>query len=276
MSDIRKDLSSELSEPEALDRRRLIKGAGAAVTFGMLASAFGAVMPRGVRAADSAAGVNCLTILYPAGEGKSFNADYYRDKHLTMIMKLYGNSIQRFELRKVVAAPTAKPPAYAAAINIWINDLAAFQANNEKYGKAMIDDVPNFTNAQPTIQYDIVHGLAGAERSTIKVGDTCLTILYPNGEGVRWEVEKYRAGHMPLIMRLYGPEAIKRFELRKGNSGQAPGTPPAFIGTVNIYINSQAAFDAAGAKHTKTLVDDVPNFSSVMPTAFPTRIHGIG
>jgi hypothetical protein len=45
---------------------------------------------------------------------------------------------------------------------------------------------------------------------------------------------------------------------------------------VNIYINKQAAFDAAGQKHGPTLVKDVPNFSSVMPTAFPTAIHGVG
>ncbi len=39
---------------------------------------------------------------------------------------------------------------------------------------------------------------------------------------------------------------------------------------MNIYINDQAAFDAAGKQHTKTLVDDVPHFSNVMPIAFPT------
>src|SRR5690606_12915947 len=111
------------------------------------------------------------------------------------------------------------PARHSAAINIWINDLAAFNANNEKHGQTLRDDVPNFTNGQPTIQYDRVHGEAGAARSAPQVGDTCVTILYPNGEGVRWEVDKYRTGHMPLIMRLYGTEAIKRFELRQGQSG---------------------------------------------------------
>ncbi len=36
--------------------------------------------------------------------GLTFNADYYRDRHLTTIMKLYGNTIQRMELRKVNSA----------------------------------------------------------------------------------------------------------------------------------------------------------------------------
>ncbi|HEV7717059.1 MAG TPA: EthD family reductase, partial [Steroidobacteraceae bacterium] len=263
-------------ETHSYSRRDVVKTGGSAVTLGMLAAAFGATLPKGVRAAESAQGVNALTILYPAGEGLTFNADYYRDHHLKMIMKLYGNTIQRFELRKVNAPPAgaaapppppagapAPPPRYAAAINIWINDLDAFNANNQKHGKTMTDDVPNFTNAKPIIQYDKVHGEMGAKRSAPKLGDTCLTILYPNSDGVRWDVDYYKKGHMPLIMRLYGEKAIKRFELRKGDSGMGGGKP-AYIGSVNIYINEQAAFDAAGKQHGKTLQEDVPHFSSVM------------
>jgi hypothetical protein len=55
----------------------------------------------------------------------------------------------------------------------------------------------------------------------------------------------------------------------------APGSKAEFIGSINIYIANQAAFDAAGKEHGQTLVKDVPNFSSVMPTAFPTVIHGL-
>ena len=57
---------------------------------------------------------------------------------------------------------------------------------------------------------------------------------------------------MPLIMKLYGHQAIKRFELRKGDAGMAPNSKPDYLGTVNIYINNQAAFDEAGKQHTKT------------------------
>ncbi len=256
------------------------------VTLGMLASAFGATLPLGARAADSAQGVTAMTILYPAGEGLHFKADYYRDHHLTLIKKLYGNSIQRFELRTVspppappagAAPPPGAPPApkFAAAINIWIADLAAFTANNEKHGKTLIDDVPNFTNAMPSIQFDTVAGEMGAKRSAPKVGDTCLTILYPNSDGAKWDIDYYRANHMTLIMRLYGTKAIKRFELRKGDKNMA-GAKPEFIGTVNIYIQDQKAFDEAGKQHGQTLRNDVPNFSSVFPTAFPSVIYGVG
>ena len=179
-------------------RRDVVKSGSAAVTFGMLASAFGAALPEHVRAADSATGTTCLTILYPAGPDITFNADYYRDHHLVTIMKLYGSSIERFELRTVAPPPAPPagaapggappPPRFSAAVNIWVADLDAFNANNQKHGKTLADDVPHFTNGQPTIQYDKVEGMMGAPRSAAKVGDTCLTILYPNSEGVRWDV----------------------------------------------------------------------------------------
>jgi uncharacterized protein (TIGR02118 family) len=263
--------------PATLTRREILGGAGAGVTVGMLASAFGALLPDGAVAARGAATGDCMTIVYPAGEGIRFDADYYRDHHLRTIMSLYGSSIARFELRTVMPAAAGAPPEpHAAAVNIWIGDLAAFDAGNARHGATLVADVPNFTNAMPMIQYDKIHGEMGRGRDSPRLGDACLTILYRNGEGVRWDVDYYRKAHMPLIMRLYGAAAISRFELRKGDSGQAPGTKPGFIGTVNIYINDQAAFDAAGKQHGPALIADVPHFSSVMPTAFPTVIHGIG
>ena len=246
------------------------------VTLGLLAAAFGAALSKDVRAAGSVSDLHAMTILYPAGDGIQFDPDYYRDHHLKLIMRLYGSSIKRFELRTVPSSPGAPAePKFSAAVNIWIADFDAFNANNTQHGAELVADVHNFTNSQPTIQFDEVHGMMGSPASAMKIGDSCLTILYPNSEGVRWDVEYYRTHHMPLIMRLYGQDAIKRFELRKGATDQKGGSPP-YIGAVNIYINDQKSFDAAGAQHGKTLVADVPHFSSVMPIAFPTTLYGIG
>lgn len=255
------------------DRRTILKGAGTALTWGALASVFGAVLPRGVRA-ESAVGKRCLTILYNNGDDITFDFDYYRDNHLTMIMRLFGNSIKRFELRKPVSMEGAPPSAFVAAVNIWVNDNAAFDAGNAEHGPTMVADIPNYTNATAVIQNDEVWGEMGADLSSRDVGESCMTILYPNAEGVRWDADYYRDNHMPLIMRLYTTDAISRFEIRKGMSSM-DGSAPAYAGCVNFYIASQEAFAAAGAKHTQALVDDVPNFSSVMPVVIPTEIYGI-
>lgn len=104
-------------------------------------------------------------------------------------------------------------------------------------------------------------------------GARCMTILYPNGDDVRFDFDYYKFHHLPLIMELYN-KAIARFELRKGLPGP-DGSKPPYVATINIWIADQQAFDEAGAQHGQTLIDDVPNFSSVMPIVQADEIYEV-
>ena len=200
--------------------------------------------------------MNCITVLYPAGPDIRFDAAYYRDRHLVTIMELYGKSIKRFE------------------VNIWIGDQKAFAENGWKHGETLVKDVPNFTNAMPTIQNDVVYGEAGQDLNAMTVGGRCLTILYPYGNPDTFNHDYYRDSHLPMIMKLCGTKAISRFELRKGLSSQDGTGAPPYTATINIYIGDQEAFDKAGKLHNQTMIDDVPNFSQVHPVIIPTEVYG--
>ena len=218
---------------------------------------------------------DCMTLVYPAGEGITFDADYYRDRHLATIRRLFPASIARAELRTALPAAAGAPPsAYAAAVNIWIADRAAFDADNAKHIGTLIEDVPNFTNAEPAIQFEKIRGEMGAPHNSPTIGAACLTVLYKNGEGVRLDAEYYVAHHMPLVMELCGTRAISRFEFRMGDAGAVPGSAASFIGAANMYIADLAAFGAAGAKHLPTLNEDVKRCSSVMPETFLSTVYG--
>jgi hypothetical protein len=39
-----------------------------------------------------------LTVLYPSGEGKHFDVDYYRDKHIPMVEGFIGADVIRSEI----------------------------------------------------------------------------------------------------------------------------------------------------------------------------------
>lgn len=91
----------------------------------------------------------------------------------------------------------------------------------------------------------------------------CITVLYPNKPGVTFDFDYYLKKHKTLIERLYG-KGIKKLELRRGVSTQ-DGTPVPYVAVINIYIGSQKEFDAAAAKYTQTLIDDVKNFTNGMP-----------
>jgi len=100
--------------------------------------------------------MRCITVLYPNREDIRFDFDYYRQKHATLILRLYGKAIARYELRRGVAAADGGKPAHVAIINFWIADQQAFDAAQARHAAELIADVPNFTNGQPIIQIDEV------------------------------------------------------------------------------------------------------------------------
>jgi len=283
------DSSRTATEAGEISRREVLRGGGATLTLSVVAGAFGAAAPRGANAqASPATSANVLTIVYPSGDGVEFDHDYYRHKHIKMFMSLHRGAVERFEMRLAIAPPMppgmpTPPPGsgfgpkrpFSAITTVWINDMPAFAATSRKHAKVLSDDVLKFTNGTPIIQFDRFAGAMGAARNVPKVGDRCLNMLYPNGPDVLWDVEKYRTGQMPLIMNLYGSEAIQRFELRKGAYGAAPGTQPAYIGVVAIYVASQDKMQAAGREHGRKLMEEARTVSSVGPTTFPSIIWAL-
>jgi uncharacterized protein (TIGR02118 family) len=290
-----------------LSRRTVLKAATQGCTLGALASAFGYAATPGLN--QEVVGSTCLSIFYRNREGVTFDHDYYRDHHMPLIMEKYGSAaISRYELRKPVVvqaqadaqadtqalaeaqadtqtvaetqaeagikAEAASAPDYLACANIWIRDVEAFAAAGARYGAEMAADMPYFTNAALVVQNEIVWGEAGRSLDSPELGQTCVTILYPRQEAASWDADYYRDKHMPLLMRLYGTEAIRRFELHKPTP-LPPGTTPAFLGTVNIYIEDLERFAAASAEHAQTLVADVVNISSVTPVVIPAVIYGL-
>ncbi len=135
------------------DRRALLLHAGKAAAAGVVAT-LGA--GGGVANAQGAAGQECMTIVYQNGDDVRFDFDYYERTHMPLIMRLYGDSIARFELRRgQPGADGAKPP-YVATITIWIADPAAFDAAAAQHQAGLRADVPKFTNATLIAQRDKV------------------------------------------------------------------------------------------------------------------------
>jgi len=266
-------MENKNSKQTRMSRRQMLKTTGQGVTLAALASAVGC-STAGMSGGANIVGSTCLTICYLNSEDATFDFDYYRDNHLTLIMNLYGkDAIQRFELHKPIEMPGAPPSPYLAHINIYIRDAEAFAAAGAEHGPTLVADVANFTNAQLVAQNEIIWGESGGDLFSTELGQTCMAIVYPYEDGARFDPDYYRDNHMTLIMDLYGREAIRRFEVRKPSP--MPENSPLFMGSVNFYIESQAAFDAAGLAHTDTLVADVPNFSSVFPLVIPSEIYGL-
>lgn len=252
----------------SLSRRYVLGSAGALATA--------AALPRVL--ADAAGGVNigmrAFTAIFPGGEGIHFDHAYYRDEHLAVMQRLYGEALVRVEMRKPLVADGAPPSPYAAVVNFWIPDPAVFAAASAAHGQTLVRDRAHFTNGVQQVQSEEVFGETGKPASAIRAGDRCLTVLYPHDAAGRFDLEYYRDHHLTSLIKLFGYDAISRIEMRRGLSSPDGRNPPLYSCTVNLYIADAAAFAAAAARNHQRVADDIPNFTSVTPISFETEVVG--
>ncbi len=94
-----------------------------------------------------------VSVLYPNGDDKTFNMDYYCNKHVPMVGGLLGDSVKGATVEKGLAggAPGAAAP-YAAMGNLYFDTMQAFESSFGPNAEKIMSDLPNFTNIQPVIQ----------------------------------------------------------------------------------------------------------------------------
>ena len=86
-----------------------------------------------------------MSVLYPDGEGATFDHDYYRDTHVPLAVRTWG--VERCEIDKGLDGP------FVAAVHFFFDSLQALQAAVAVEGTAAVQaDVPNYTNITPQRQ----------------------------------------------------------------------------------------------------------------------------
>ncbi len=97
-----------------------------------------------------------LTVTYPKSKGATFDFDYYREKHLPEVGKAFGQFGLGFaSVLKGEETLDGKEPAYfAVAILSFATEQGARDAVASAGAKALIEDIPNFTNCEPVLQFN--------------------------------------------------------------------------------------------------------------------------
>ena len=92
-----------------------------------------------------------------------------------------------------------------------------------------------------------------------------VSVMYPNEEGVQFDLDYYRNTHMKLVEENLKPFGLLRTAVDKGVSGGA-GQPPPFVCMGHLFFESADGYDE-GAKSIGTVLrDDIANFTNVTPT----------
>jgi uncharacterized protein (TIGR02118 family) len=94
-----------------------------------------------------------VSVMYPNTAGVQFNHAYYRDTHMPMVKAKMGGHCKSYTVDKGLAGGTPDAPAtYVAMCHIYCDTVESFLAGFGPHAKAIMADVPNYTNAQPVVQ----------------------------------------------------------------------------------------------------------------------------
>jgi hypothetical protein len=257
-----------------LSRRLVLRGISHAAAFGALASA----LPGIAAAADGEAAYS-LSMTYQYDRKNKFKADRFRDAHLPLLRSIYGDSIERVELR--YAEPpqsTAKAPIppwfVVAAVSIWIRDVVTFGKRTAEAGSQIVADLQKVTEGHPVVQYDKTLAGLGSSRADVVVGSTCQSLYFLDKEGAHFDAKYYVDTFIPKLMEAYGPKAVRRLEVCQGAAGQG-GAKPLAMSATHLYVADQTAFFAA-SRNALDLAPERTKFTDILPiTAFST-VHAVG
>lgn len=94
-----------------------------------------------------------VSVLYPNGEGKRFDMDYYLTTHIPMVRKLLGAACTNIEVDQGIAGgtPGSKAP-YVAVGHLFFNTIDDFMSSFEPNANAIVSDIPNYTDTTPVVQ----------------------------------------------------------------------------------------------------------------------------
>jgi uncharacterized protein (TIGR02118 family) len=91
-----------------------------------------------------------------------------------------------------------------------------------------------------------------------------VSVLYPNAEGCRFDMNYYLNQHIPMVKQKLGP-ACKRMAVEEGIAGGAPGAPATYVAMGHLYFDSTDAFQTAFDPHAHAILADIPNYTNTQP-----------
>ena len=92
-----------------------------------------------------------------------------------------------------------------------------------------------------------------------------VTVLYPNEEGKKFDMEYYTGSHIPMVTERCGTFGLVRTEVEKGISDADPNAPPRYIAIGSLYFETLDGVHQSFMTHGKEIMGDIPNYTDIQP-----------
>lgn len=94
-----------------------------------------------------------VSVLYPNNATSKFDMAYYLGKHIPMVQQKLGSALRGASVEQGLGGmQPGSAPAYLAMGHLLFDSVEAFQQAFGPHAQAIVGDIPNYTNTQPTIQ----------------------------------------------------------------------------------------------------------------------------
>ncbi len=98
-----------------------------------------------------------VSLLFANSESSEFNMDYYCNRHIPFLQKKLGTACRRVTVEEgLVGASPGLPPTFVAMGHLYFKSVESFQAAFDPHAAAIMEDPPDYSNVQPTIQISAV------------------------------------------------------------------------------------------------------------------------
>jgi hypothetical protein len=213
----------------------------------------------------------CMSMLYPAGEGLTFDADAFRDRHIPVLKTAYGAGLDRVELRVVPPpAPGVSAPPVLAAVNVWIKDVNKFVEGANSHAKEISASMATITASKPMAQFDKIVASFGEPREAVVPGSSCLSSVFlvkdvPEKGAATWDSRGYAENFLGKIFEAAGPGVIQRIEVLEGAQAVGGGKL-LMLGTANVYIADEKKYvEAMGQDAVKAVAAEEAKYFNTPP-----------
>ena len=108
------------------------------------------------------------------------------------------------------------------------------------------------------------HQKTPTENTQTKKGMIKVTILYPNSDGKKFDMDYYANKHMPMVASLLG-DSLKLFEIDKGIAGRTPTDPIPYLAIGYLYFDKLSAYQNSFGPNVEKIRKDIPNYTKIQP-----------
>ncbi|SRR5216684_648143 len=94
-----------------------------------------------------------VTVMYPAGAESTFDVDYYLSKHIPLLKDRWTSlGLSNLQVVRGSGKPDGSAPDYQMMALLTFASIENFKAAGKAHGREIFADIPNFTNAQASVQ----------------------------------------------------------------------------------------------------------------------------